>query len=111
MSADVQLISDGDGLAVIGEPTAVDRFLAAERLPSQDLGLPRLGRRASRPGPQVAQAGSEIAGQSGRWVELTKESAELLEQVRADEGLELRTSAPRRAVTEQRQDHRTRWRS
>ena len=35
MSAEIQLISDGDGLAVIGEPSAVERFLAAEGLPSK----------------------------------------------------------------------------
>lgn len=33
MDDDVQLISDGDGLAVIGEPAAVERFLAANELP------------------------------------------------------------------------------
>src|SRR3712207_8763706 len=37
VDADIQLISDGDGLAVIGNPTAVDLFLAAERLASKDL--------------------------------------------------------------------------
>ena len=64
MSADVQLISDGDGLAVIGDPTAVDLFLAAERLASQDLGLPRLGA-VFKTGAQAAQAYTEIAGPVG----------------------------------------------
>src|ERR1700761_5344097 len=36
MGDEIQLISDGDGLAVIGDPAAVDRFLAAEGLPSKD---------------------------------------------------------------------------
>src|SRR3954447_13499395 len=74
MSTDVQVISDGDGLAVIGEPSAVERFFAAEGLPSRDLGLKRL-RSVLKTGSEVAQAGSEIAAQSGRWVKLTKESA------------------------------------
>jgi hypothetical protein len=39
MSADIQLPSDGDGLAVIGQPSAVELFFAAEGLPSRDLGL------------------------------------------------------------------------
>ncbi|MGY1703567.1 hypothetical protein ACI79C_03265 [Geodermatophilus sp. SYSU D00697] len=79
MDADVQLISDGDGLAVIGNPTAVDLFLAAERLASKDLGLPRLGA-VFKAGAQVAQVYPEIAEMAGRWVELTKESKHLLEK-------------------------------
>lgn len=77
MSTDLQLISDGDGLAVIGEPSAVERFLAAEGLPSRDLDLQRLTS-VLKTGSAVAQAGSEIARQSGRWVQLTKDSAEKL---------------------------------
>ena len=77
MDSEIQLISDGDGLAVIGEPTAVERFLVAEGLPSKDLGLPRLSA-VLRTGSAAAQAGSEIAANSGRWVKLTKESAQLV---------------------------------
>ncbi|MEU1686884.1 hypothetical protein [Micromonospora sp. NPDC005707] len=75
MGNEIQLISDGDGLAVIGHPTAVERFIASEGLPSTDLGLPRLGSVLSA-GAAAAQAGSEIAAHSGRWVQLTKESAQ-----------------------------------
>jgi hypothetical protein len=75
MDNEIQLISDGDGLAVIGNPTAVERFLVSEGLASQDLGLQRLGPALSA-GSAAAQAGSEIAANSGRWVKLTKESAE-----------------------------------
>ena len=32
MNNEIQLISDGDGLAVIGEPKAVETFLRAEGL-------------------------------------------------------------------------------
>jgi hypothetical protein len=77
MDNEIQLISDGDGLAVIGNPTAVERFLVSEGLPSKDLGLQRLGSVLST-GAVAAQAGSEIAANSGRWVKLTKESAEAL---------------------------------
>ncbi len=78
MDTDIQLISDGDGLAVIGDRTAVDLFLAAERLASEDLGLPRLGA-VFGIGAEVAQAYSSIAT-SGRWVKLTKESAHLVDK-------------------------------
>ena len=77
MGNEIQLISDGDGLAVIGNPTAVERFLVSEGLPSKDLGLQRLGPVLSA-GAAAAQAGSEIAANSGRWVQLTKESAQIV---------------------------------
>ena len=77
---EIQLISDGDGLAVVGNPAAVKRFLASEGLlSSRDLGLPRLGSALST-GAAAAQAGSEIAASSGRWVKLTKESAHLVKK-------------------------------
>lgn len=42
MDNEIQLISDGDGLAVIGNATDVERFLVSEGLSSKDLGLQRL---------------------------------------------------------------------
>ncbi|MFI7334171.1 hypothetical protein [Micromonospora aurantiaca (nom. illeg.)] len=77
MGNEIQLISDGDGLAVIGDPTAVERFLVSEGLPSKNLGLPRLGS-VLKVGAAATQAGSEIAANSGRWVQLTQESAQLV---------------------------------
>ena len=79
MDNEIQLISDGDGLAVIGNPTAVERFLVSEGLPSKDLGLQRLGSVLST-GAGAAQAGSEIAANSGRWVKLTEESAQAIKK-------------------------------
>ena len=78
MGNEVQLISDGDGLAVIGNPTAVERFMASVGL-SSNAGFPRLGAAFSA-GAFVAQTGSEIATNSGRWVKLTKESAQNLDR-------------------------------
>ena len=75
MDHEIQLISDGDGLAVIGESAAVERFLAAEELPSQELELHRV-KGALSTGAAAAQVGSEIAANSGRWVKLTAESAQ-----------------------------------
>jgi hypothetical protein len=77
--AEIQLISDGDGLAIIGDSATVDLFLESEGLASRDLGLPRL-RNALGAGGIAAQAGSEIAANSGRWVQLTKESAGLVKK-------------------------------
>ncbi|SNX58053.1 hypothetical protein SAMN06272735_2533 [Streptomyces sp. TLI_55] len=79
MDDDLQLISDGDGLAVIGSPTAVERFLVSEGLPSKDLGLPRLGPTLSAVAG-AAQKGAEIAADSGRWVKLTEQSAHALKK-------------------------------
>jgi len=77
MDSDVELVSDGEGLAVIGEPSAVERFLSAHGLPSKDLGLGRLGPALSA-AAGIAQAGSEVVANSGRWVQLTEESARKL---------------------------------
>ncbi|GCD40365.1 hypothetical protein [Streptomyces paromomycinus] len=76
MDNEIQLISDGDGLAVIGNPRDVERFLASKGLLSlsEDLGLPGLGP-VLRAAAAVARAGSEMAAHSGRWVKLTEESA------------------------------------
>jgi hypothetical protein len=79
MDNEIQLISDGDGLAVIGNPTDVERFLVSEGLPSQDLGLQRFGS-ALNTGAAVLKAGSAVAADSGRWVKLTKESAQLVRE-------------------------------
>ena len=85
MSSEIQLISDGDGLAVIGEPAAVELFLASEGLPSKDLDLPRLGKVLST-GGAATQAGAEIAANSGRWVKLTEESAQAMRKYKLMKG-------------------------
>lgn len=79
MSNEVQLVSDGDGVAVIGTPAAVDLFLALEGLASTNLGLKRLGA-VFGVGARVAQAAPEMKDLAGRWVELTKESKQLVEK-------------------------------
>jgi rRNA processing protein Krr1/Pno1 len=79
MDDEIQLISDGAGVAVIGDPGAVERFLAAEALPSRPLDLPKL-RNVVSGGSMAAQAGSELAANSGRWVKLTEESAQMVKK-------------------------------
>jgi len=77
MDDEVELISDGDGLAVIGNPTAVERFMASVGL--SNAGSPRLGAVFST-GASVARTGSAIAANSGRWVKLTEESAQAVKK-------------------------------
>lgn len=79
MDNEIELISDGEGLAVIGDPTAVERFIGWLALPSKDLGTERLGA-IMRTGAQAAQTGSEVAAESGRWVKLTEDSAQAVSQ-------------------------------
>src|SRR5690606_17265375 len=72
---EIELISDGDGLAIIGEESAVERFLIAEGLePTRELDLSRLSN-SLHTGSAVAQAGSEMSANFGRWMKLTEESA------------------------------------
>lgn len=73
---EIELISDGDGLAIIGESSAVERFMASMGL-SSDAESPRLGAALSA-GAAVAQTGSEMSAESGRWLKLTTESAQNL---------------------------------
>src|SRR3954447_10777943 len=81
MAEDVQLISDDEGLAVIGEPTAVERFLksVSHWASSHELDL-----RPLKPylavGADLAEKASEIAENSGRWIKLTEKSAALVRE-------------------------------
>src|SRR5690554_1317997 len=79
MGSEIELISDGDGLAVIGDPEVVDHFLRAEGLSSKDLGLqrlrPHLGAAAG-----MTQVGAEVAANYGRWMKLTEESAKVAQK-------------------------------
>lgn len=89
MSNEIELITDDEGIAVIGESSAVERFLSSANLPSRDLGLhERLGSALST-GAGLAQAGSELAATSGRWVKLTEKSAASDEDRSADDRLVL----------------------
>jgi hypothetical protein len=79
MNDEIQLISDGDGLAVIGNSAAVERFLATEELPSKALDVRRV-QGALNTGTTAAQVGSEIAASSGQWVKLTTDSADKIKK-------------------------------
>ena len=74
MTNEIELINDGDGVAVIGHSTAVQQFLASQGLPSKELDLKRISSTLNT-SAGIAQAGAEISAESGRWVKLTQESA------------------------------------
>lgn len=75
MSEEIQLISDGDGLAVIGDPAGVEKFLASAGLPSKALDLPRLSSLFIA-GSEAAGVASTLVANSGRWVKLSEESVQ-----------------------------------
>ncbi|MGV3713501.1 hypothetical protein [Pseudolysinimonas sp.] len=77
MSDEVELVSDGDGLAVLGDPKAVELFLTSRRLESRELGMERLSPLLSNVSAALS-AGSALAAGSGRWVQITEQSAELM---------------------------------
>lgn len=77
---EIQVISDGDGLAVIGPPAAVERFVAATGLPSRELDLRRLTPAVSK-GSAAMQVASEVSANAGRWMKLTEESARAVQKL------------------------------
>lgn len=76
---ELQIVSDGDGLAVFGPPSAVERFLATEGLASAAIELKPTGSTVSGLGAGLQAAGT-LAENSGRWVKMTKESAEIVKK-------------------------------
>ena len=81
MHDEIQLVSDGAGLAVIGESAVVDRFLSSQGfVESRGLVPKSLAHTAGRAGG-VLQAGGVIAAQSGRWLKLTEDSARKVKEL------------------------------
>lgn len=77
MSNEIELISDGDGIAVFGSPSAVDQFFAQSGLKSREIDKRKLATKLSA-GAGAAQVGAEVAANAGRWVKLTEESAQIM---------------------------------
>ena len=78
MTDEIELISDGDGVAVIGDPKAVERLLSSAGVASKDLELQKRLRPALNTGAGLTQAGSQVAANAGRWVQLTEQSAKAM---------------------------------
>lgn len=74
---EIQLIEDGEGVAVIGRPDLVDRFLRSEGLESQKLDLVRLQPVVARMSGAV-QAAGVVSENSGRWLKMNEKSAGLV---------------------------------
>lgn len=82
MGSEIELVADGDGLAVIGNSSDVERFLLDQGLDKASpkvLDLCRLSSLAGTSGAALG-VGSEVAENSGRWVKLTAESAQAVKQ-------------------------------
>lgn len=82
MGNEIELVADGDGLAVIGNSADVERFLLDQGLDKASPKVLDLHRLSSLAGPSGAalRVGSEVATNSGRWVKLTAESAQAVKQ-------------------------------
>lgn len=92
---EIELVSDGDGLAVIGDPLAVERFLSTAGVTSRELNLVHAVGGALNVGSAAAKGGSELAANAGRWVKLTEDSAKALKLGNAMKGS---TNGVRRAI-------------
>lgn len=82
MNSHIELVDDGDGLAVIGAPTDVERFFLStglDQVPSRQLDLHRLSS-AVGTGGAATQISADLVANSGRWVKLTAESAESIKK-------------------------------
>jgi hypothetical protein len=82
MDTGIDLVRDGDGLAVIGKATDVDRFLLStglDKAPTKDIDLHQLWSFSGTAGA-AAQIGADFAANSGRWVRLTADSAEAVKK-------------------------------
>ncbi len=79
MGSELELASDGSGLAMIGAEEAIEQFMFDLDLVAADSrSLAQAatdGARASGLGGLALQAGGQLAAESGRWLKLTEESA------------------------------------
>jgi hypothetical protein len=83
VSNEVQLFQDGEGLAVVGDESAVGKFLAALEQPSREVSAKRLasvirvaGNAAEAANPALQTIMESPAPVFGRYVKLTAESAQ-----------------------------------
>lgn len=74
MDGEIELVSDGEGLVLSGNPSDIERFLESQALPAASPTPQRFQRLFGSVGA-VAQAGGEVPANSGRWLKLTEESA------------------------------------
>lgn len=78
----VELVGDGDGIAVLGSPSDIEMFLSSANFDlktSRPFDVRRLAGGTSV-ASGLATAAGEFSANSGRWVKLTKESAEAIKK-------------------------------
>lgn len=75
-SGDIEIVSDSNGVAVLGERGAVDKFMKSVGLVSKELPLDRLNS-VTGLGGAVLQSSTGITENYGRWVKLSEESARI----------------------------------
>lgn len=80
MDDEIAYICDGEGLALVGDPGAVEHFLSSQGIAEDAVDMPPL-RHVLAAGGTTANLGAELAENSGRWVKLTKESAHRVQQL------------------------------
>lgn len=77
MTDEIELISDGDGIAIFGDARVVEALLSGHGLASRELDLrpllPSLGTAANS-----VKIAAEVSANAGRWVKLTEHSASLM---------------------------------
>lgn len=86
MDDEVELISDGDGLAVIGAPHAVEEFLSSQGLTAQEFDLRRAMTVAGAVAGEATQSAAPIIERAGHWVKLSGKSAQQLKEMPAMKG-------------------------
>lgn len=82
---DLELITDGEGIAVFGDPAAVELFVMSAGVPSQELDLRGLTSVIAK-GGSALQTASEVSANAGRWMKLTEESARAAQAARLGVG-------------------------
>jgi len=73
MTNDIQIVSDGDGVAIFGDDRAVEKFINSAA--SLKAAVAEHGSHIINIGAVLAHASSMFASESGRWLKLTAESA------------------------------------
>lgn len=82
MHDEFEMVSDGQGVALLGDAGAIDRFLTSAGLPSREVDLSRLkAATATATGAGLVQTVSMAAATSGRWVLLTKKAAQSMKDM------------------------------
>ena len=74
---EIELVSDGRGLLLIGDSSAIERFVADLGLVGKSFPMPKMSDALRNVG-HAAQVASSWHANSGRWLKLTKDSAEKL---------------------------------